>query len=353
MADPQSPGGSPALHQSLAALAGAPRGQGDVLADRPDAAVVRVGDRVAKAHAADADVSALEVRIRVAAAPEYRGVLLPPASGAPTSPLPGGRRGSVWPLGAPVDPDDAAAAPWGAAGVLLARLHTAPLPGPARLPGPLPPMRGPAKAARALERMRRAPRGPHGASADVVERAWAGLPPWCRDEEPGPASRTLCHGDFHLGQLVRHPRPDGPWQLIDIDDLGLGDPAWDLARPAAWFAAGLLPAAVWECFLGAYARTVGVAAGAGAARAERLPHALAGPDPWPYLDAPARALTVQSAALGVAKAGTEGRSLDEAEEACVAACARIAALSQVPNSPRPGGRRLEQCRPGPGVSGHR
>ncbi|SER87740.1 phosphotransferase [Streptomyces qinglanensis] len=353
MADPESPGGNRALHRALAVLAGDPRGVGEVLADRSDAVVVRVGDRVAKAHAPDAEAPALDVRIRIAAAPEYRGVLLPPASGGATSRLPGGRLGSTWPLGTPVDPDDAAAAPWGAAGVLLARLHTAPLPAPGRLPGPLPPMRGPAKAARALARMRRAPRGGQGASAEVVERAWAGLPPWCRDEEPGPASRTLCHGDFHLGQLVRHPRPDGPWQLIDIDDVGLGDPAWDLARPAAWFAAGLLPAAEWECFLGAYARTVEGAAAAGAAPGEHLPHALAGSDPWPYLDAPARALTVQSAALGVAKAGAEGRSLDEAEEACVAACARIAALSQVPNSSRPGGRRLEQCRPGPGVSGHR
>ncbi|MFE9391399.1 phosphotransferase [Streptomyces sp. NPDC006784] len=353
MADPESPGGSRVLRQALAVLAGDPGGLGAVLADRADTAVVRVGERVAKAHAPDAEVPALEVRIRVAAAPEYRGVLLPPTSDDAPSPLPGGRVGSVWPLGAPVDPDDAAAAPWGAAGVLLARLHTAPLPASERLTGPLPPMRGPAKAARALDRMRRAPRGAHGASADVVERAWAGLPPWCRGEEPGPAPRTLCHGDFHLGQLVRHPRPDGPWQLIDVDDLGLGAPAWDLARPAAWFAAGLLAAAEWECFLGAYTRTVEFAAAAGSVGVERLPHVLAGSDPWRYLDAPARALTVQSAALGVAKAATGGRSLDEAEEACVAACARIAALSQVPNSPRPGGRRLGQCRPGPGVSGHR
>ncbi|MBO8190748.1 aminoglycoside phosphotransferase family protein [Streptomyces oryzae] len=320
---PDRPAGDPALHRALAVLAGDPAGNGEVVAERADATVVRVGDRVAKAHAPDAEAAPLDVRVRVAAAATYRGVLLPPASSSGTVPLPGGRAGSVWPYGAPVDPDDAAAAPWEAAGELLARLHTAPLPPLAQLPGPLPPMRGPAKALRALTRMRTAPPGAHAAAADAVERAWAVLPPWCRDEERPPEARILCHGDFHLGQLVRHPPPDGPWHLIDVDDLGLGDPAWDLARPACWYAAGLLPPTAWDRFFAAYARTLRTA---GAPRASSTLRGLAGPDPWRYLDAPARALTVQSAALGVAKARTEGRSLDEAEEACVAACARIADL---------------------------
>ena len=67
-----------------------------------------------------------------------------------------------------------------------------------------------------------------------------------------PRACRLCHGDLHLGQLVRHPAPHGPWRLIDVDDLGLGDPAWDLARPAAWYAAGLLPPGRLDRFLGAY-----------------------------------------------------------------------------------------------------
>ncbi|MHC3430434.1 phosphotransferase, partial [Streptomyces sp. DT18] len=79
--------------------------------------------------------------------------------------------------------------------------------------------------------------------------AWATLPPWARGEVPGPA-RALCHGDLHLGQLVRHPAPHGAWRLFDIDDLGLGDPARDLARPAAWHGCGLLSAADWSTFLG-------------------------------------------------------------------------------------------------------
>ena len=305
-----------------------------VLADRPDGTVVACGDVVAKAHPPvpqpeiEAYADQLTVRLRIAAHSRLAGILLPPLSsgGVPSvsprpEPLPDGRLASLWPRGTPVAPDAPEAAPWEAAGLLLGRLHSVPPDAIAdasasSLPGALPPMRGPVKAARALARMREAlgtgdTLGLEIAeAADAVEHAWSTLPAWCRAEERPPPSHTgtLCHGDFHLGQLVRHPAPDGPWQLIDVDDLGHGDPAWDLARPAAWYAVGLLPAASWETFLAAYQTQTGTS----------------GIDPWPRLDAPARALTVQTAALAVAKAHTARRPLDDAEEACTQACARIA-----------------------------
>ncbi|MFK4266954.1 phosphotransferase family protein [Streptomyces milbemycinicus] len=294
-----------------------PVGEPIVLADRRDATVIRHGSVVAKAHAPDTDPDELSVRVRVAGHPRCAGILLPPLGGPEA--LPGGRAVTLWPYGEPVSPDHPEAAPWAEAGALLARLHSVE---PAALPGPLPPMRGPAKAARAVARLRRAGAGAAGAGAaavvEAVLRAWGALPGWARGEGAAPQGGALCHGDLHLGQLVRSAGPSNPsarWLLIDVDDLGLGDPAWDLARPAAWFAAGLLAPDDWGRFLGAYR-----AAGGPAVRECQE-------DPWARLDVPARALTVQISALALAKAAREGRPLDEAEESMVEACLRIARLA--------------------------
>ncbi|WP_264935672.1 phosphotransferase family protein, partial [Streptomyces sp. A012304] len=230
-------------------------------------------------------------------------VLLPPLAPAP-APL-HDRLVTFWPYGAPVDPDDPDAAPWEAAGTLLARLHRTPA------PTPLPPMRGPAKAADAVARLR-ASGVPSHAAAPVLH-AWSRLPAWARAEAPMPDTTTLCHGDLHLGQLVRHPAPDGPWRLIDVDDLGVGVPAWDLARPAAWYACGLLPPDEWTRFLTAY-------------RAAAGPAVPADGDPWPALDVPARALTVQTAARALTKAHAQDRPLDEVERSLVDACERMASV---------------------------
>ncbi|MEV6115572.1 aminoglycoside phosphotransferase family protein [Streptomyces sp. NPDC052109] len=305
---------SPALLPALAAKARAaahPDHPGDdtcacgstSLADRPDATVVRHAGTVAKAHAPGTDPD--ELTLRLTAAARLPDVLLPPLTPAPTSLR--DRLVTFWPYGAPVDPDDPETAPWEASAVLLARLHrTVP-------PDGLPRMRGPAKAARALARLRAALRDEPHPAARPVRRAWAALPAWARAEAPMPGPPVLCHGDLHLGQLVRHPAPDGPWRLIDVDDLGTGVAAWDLARPAAWFACGLLPPEEWARFLGAYRRAGGSAVPAAG-------------DPWPALDVPARALTVQTAALALAKAVTAGRPLDGVEQAVVDACARMAPI---------------------------
>jgi aminoglycoside phosphotransferase (APT) family kinase protein len=131
--------------------------------------------------------------------------------------------------------------------------------------------------------------------------------PPCR---PGScAVKALIHGDFHLGQIV-HGEPDGTLRLIDVDELGRGDPRWDLARPGAWFAMGLVPEDAWAAFLRGY-----LADG-------RAPWF----GTWETLDPFARAMVVQGAARALTSAERAGRALEEVEQIHVDACARMVSL---------------------------
>jgi Phosphotransferase enzyme family len=288
-------------------------GEPVVLADRPDGLVVRIGEVVVKAHAVDSDPAALAARVRVAADPLLRTVLLPPLRAG----LVGTTRGrpvTAWPAGEPVNAEDPHAAPWVEAGTLLARLHAiAPI--VAWPPGSLPPAGGPRQVARAVAQMHEIDGAAPAASAAPmaeVARAFASLPAWVREHREH--GEVLVHGDWHLGQLVwrQSPPEGGPggWRLIDVDDLGLGDPVWDLARSAAWYAVGLLQSEDWWRFLTAYRRAGGPAVPPDA-------------DPWLALDVPARALTVQMAARGLVAARRENRPLDDIEWELVDACRRI------------------------------
>ncbi|TMR90910.1 phosphotransferase [Nonomuraea basaltis] len=279
------------LQEELAGIAAAYGGTGAPVLHptRTDVVVIRRGEVVVKAHSARDDVESLRIRLRAAASAAVTGVMLAPLR--PEVLTAAGRAVTIWPAGRPVAQDDPGSAPWEEGARLLARLHAIPL----TLLPPLPPAGGPARAARAVGRM-----AGDGPVEQLIRRAFKELP------EPAPLPGLLTHGDWHLGQLVHRDR----WLLIDVDDLGVGDPAWDLARPAAWYAAGLLEPAVWERFLGAYLASGGPALGQG-------------DDPWRRLDVPARALTVQLAAVAVLNAEREGRELDEVEHSLVESCNRI------------------------------
>ncbi|TDB85265.1 hypothetical protein E1264_21725 [Actinomadura sp. KC216] len=266
----------------------------ETLYDRHGVLVVRVGDVVVKAHQADREHGApfLE-RIRVAAT--VPDVLVSPLD----PPLDvDGRTVTVYPYGQPVDPQKDL--PWEEGARLLAALHAAVVPVNA------PSWGRPARVARRVSELG------HGPAEDVVRRAFATLPGWIRGdgEEPPGTAKRLIHGDWHLGQMVR--AQDGRWLLIDIEDLGTGDPAWDLARPAALYSAGVLDPDEWGRFLGAYQE-----AGGPAVPVEG--------DPWTALDVPARSLAIQIAATCVISAEREKRPLDGAEQAMVDACGRISA----------------------------
>ncbi|GAA0829893.1 phosphotransferase family protein [Streptosporangium amethystogenes subsp. fukuiense] len=263
---------------------------GTVLPTRPDVIIMRAGSVVVKAHAPGAEREPLVERMRAAAHPALRQIMLQPVTEEVITA--GDRLVTVWPAGTPVDPEDPDAAPWEAAARLLARLHAV----PARTLPPLREAGGPGRVAATVARL-----GDRSAAELTVRRAFTCLP------SPSTGPGGLTHGDWHMGQMVRAP---DEWILIDIDDLGVGDQAWDLSRPAAWFAAGLLEPQVWHRFLDAYRAAGGVAVPPDG-------------DPWERLEIPAQAMTVQLAAAAVSAAGRAGRPLDEVEEILVEACLRI------------------------------
>lgn len=240
------------------------------------------GDVVHKLHRVGTDPRLLAQRLRIARDSE---VLLSPLSEVPVAV--GTRWLTRWPMVETVVPEPECA-PWGDAAALLAALHCESWTGRATVHG-------------WPRRLRRAVDGLRG-RAEPVRRAAAALPDvvW-RAGSPG-RPVTLVHGDWHLGQLGRRD-PTAPWQLIDIDDVGIGDPVWDLARPAGFWAAGLIPDEDWAAFLDTYRR-----------RGPALP---AG-DPWPVLEPFARAAVVHAAASGLVHGDT-----DDAQQALMEACARM------------------------------
>jgi aminoglycoside phosphotransferase (APT) family kinase protein len=223
---------------------------------RSGAEIVVDGDEVYKLHRPGTDLRALTTRLRVAA---ESATLLSPLTAVPEAV--GVRWRTRWPRVKTIAPQPERL-PWADAGRLLARLHGEPV--TIRMSHGWP------------QRLRRMLRFTDDAT---VRRAAAELPPetW----RPGSPNRptTLVHGDWHLGQLGRCAQS---WVLIDVDDLGVGDPAWDLARPAGFWAAGLIPDDDWRAFLGSYREAGGPAVPPG--------------DPWQVLEPFARAAVVQATA---------------------------------------------------------
>lgn len=192
-----------------------------------------IDDIVVKRHSAQTDPALLARQLSFAFH-ATDGTLLAPLSPTPAL-APDGRTVSLWPRVEVFSPEDASF-PWAEAGDLLARLHGH------RAPG-LQSHGGRARLARTIQAAR-ALSDPASAEllADLALRL---LRTW-----PNERRAALVHGDFHLGQLGR--TSSGDLVLLDIDDLGVGEPAWDLGRPAGFHAAGLLESGDWEAFVDAY-----------------------------------------------------------------------------------------------------
>ncbi len=249
---------------------------------RSGAEIVLDGDVVHKLHRVGTNPRFLAQRLRIAGTSE---ALLSPLSVLPDAVR--GRWQTHWPRVQTLVPD-AECAPWAAAGAVLAALHSEPV--ISRGPG----HGWPQRLRRSVDSLRGRSGPVRDAAVDLPDVVW-------RAGSPG-RPVTLVHGDWHLGQLGRRPG-SGAWQLIDVDDVGVGDPAWDLARPAGFWAAGLIPDHDWATLLDAY---------------RRGGPALPDGDPWPVLEPFARAAVVHAAASGLARGDT-----DDAQQALIEACERM------------------------------
>lgn len=244
---------------------------------------------IVKLHSPAADAGLLARRLRCIGNPDIDRLWIQPLVYSPLE-APDGSVATLWPrvsVLATIDPP-----PWAAVGALLAKLHRMPI---AADP---PSLGAPARLARAIEYLRTVAGGAYGWLGELGESLAGQL--------PTPARITLAHGDFHLGQLGHTPLRRS-WKLLDVDDFGVGDPAWDLSRPAGFWAAGLLPDESWKAFLSAYREAGGPAVSATG-------------DPWLSLDLPSRAAMVVAAVQQLRTTHNQ-----DTTELLLAACRRLLA----------------------------
>ncbi len=271
---------------------------------RSERILVRAGNIVIKVHAADANASELRDRLNIISSAPWKEIFLAPIKTKLQS-VAKGRQATLWPMGTPVDPE-ADTLPWVEAARLLARLHSIPVHGLGP-EVPLVPCRALARVQEGLARLSQMDKKGANEDRELIQKAAKTL----AFSPELLSSPHWVHGDWHLGQMVEIEEAGfSVWRLIDIEDMGVGHGIWDLARPAAFFAAGLLHKEDWDLFLSSYQLAGGPA----------LP---AGIDPWAVLEQPARALVIQSAASAVVKAYRENRALYEDEQFLVETCRRI------------------------------
>ena len=242
---------------------------------------------IVKLHGEGTDRERLRRRLHCIGGTDMDRLWIQPLVYAPIA-APGDRLATVWPRVTVLSTIDRP--PWADTGSLLARLHNMPITDdPPRLGGH-------SRLRRATDHLRTDGPADLGWLVDIGESLAAGL--------EHPARATLAHGDFHLGQLGHTPLRRS-WKLLDVDDFGVGDPAWDLARPAGFWAADLLADEAWHTFLSAY-------------RAAGGPAVPADGDPWPALELPARAAIL----IATVQALRTPHSEDTAR-ALLAACRRM------------------------------
>ncbi len=287
-----------------------PQNQGEVLSARSERTLFRFDDEVIKIHARETLAEELDARLELISRSPWNQIFLQPIK-SQSQTLRQGRIMSQWPFAEAltISEDEI---PWHKCGKLLAELHQIPI-AVNNFPFSLPIATAAKRWQKSIAELK---------SLNFIDHRLKA--PWLIVEEMT-AKLTLpkiysarthwIHGDWHLGQLVREKseqKSEMNLKLIDIEDMGLGHPVWDLARPGAFYAAGLLDPEDWSSFLNSY-----LTAGGPAFQARRNETF------WEILGPAVEVLSLQCAAVGLRKAYLEERSLGDDEQAFIETCARI------------------------------
>ncbi|MDO5534526.1 MAG: hypothetical protein Q4F65_07740 [Propionibacteriaceae bacterium] len=251
-----------------------------------------IEDVIVSKHPSGTIATELEARLGAASIDPVRRVFAPPLTATPIA-APDGRLITLAPRTDPIA--DEAAPPWHDAGALLARLHACPVPDGLPSHGGRRQFELAVAEADALH---------PGGSTDILrELGQRLLQTW-----PSPGRPAIVHGTFDLGRLGRLPCTD-LWLLTAPHTLGVGDPAWDLAGPAALWGAGLLDQASWFAFVGGYAAAGGTTPGEG--------------QEWPGLDHPARCALLMATVAELRRCPAHPRpALTPTAETLLAACVK-------------------------------
>jgi len=292
------------LHKSLLAVAEPflpPGFDGEerLLSNRKTMLVLRLGNIVVKAHPPETDLTDLNARLAAIKHKTFQDLFLQPLQQSVVNIS--DCFVTIWPAGSAPIADNPESIDWESSAKLLGALHAVPFAG-IFAEFLFPKTRWLSRLFRTHSSLLALKNRPE---KRIVLTAFTTLPNIDSKVWSSPR-RCFIHGDWHPGQVVSI---QGSPRLIDIDDIGIGDPSWDLARPAAWRLSGLLSDAAWKAFLESYREA------SGSAIEER--------DPWKRLELPARAAVIQAAETALIYAERDGRQLEDYELALIDTCSRI------------------------------
>jgi hypothetical protein len=223
---------------------------------------------------------------------------------------------SYWPEAERISPDKLTDGLWSEIGSLLAKLHSTPLMNSKlRFPAEVFPIFSEVNEKIADCFKQGTSGSKHRLHLETINHAWISILTHKNFHKEVKdirlRSKVWSHGDFHLGQIVFiHDRGKNAARFIDCDTLCHSIPEWDLARPAALFAAGILPAHLWQSFIESYAE-------------HKFKYKLNERKLWSKLDIPAKVMTVKLATNAVNRATLSGDNLEDSELQLIETCKAI------------------------------